>query len=71
MIFIREILSRKRTNGFPYFSKATQRDLWNSFFLLVIPNFFRISSIKHHRVKEDCSRLKPTNAVNHNQLMFT
>ena len=36
-----------------------------------LKTFFRISSIKHHLVMEDCKRFKPTNAVSNNQLMFT
>lgn len=30
-----------------------------------------MSSSKHHLVIEDCNKLAPTNAVNHNQFIFT
>src|SRR5271165_4172843 len=32
------------------------------------PNFLRISSIRHQRVRPDCRRFAPTNAVNQYQL---
>jgi len=36
-----------------------------------MPNFSKITSSKHHLVIDDCNKLAPTNAVNHNQFKFT
>ncbi len=35
------------------------------------PSLVKISSIKHHLVMDDCNKLAPTKAVNHNQFWLT
>ena len=35
------------------------------------PNLANIFSIKHHCVNDDCNKLAPTKAVNHNQFSLT
>lgn len=37
---------------------------------LILKNFSKISSIKHHLVIDDCNKFAPTKTVNQSQFMF-
>src|SRR5690606_18887706 len=53
------------------FRRVLFRSQPRSLALSETPSFFRILSIRHQLVREDCKRLAPTKAVNHSHFILT